>query len=236
MNIDDIDFCDIFYKLGNYLKNNDIKLIVENDQTIFNNCCIVDYVEEDNTGNVVYNGNKIYDNLDNYNNTIIFNIDVFLDQILKSYKYDKNKIWDQFMLDLPRTNISVNSTHIVSLNQFKSLLDQYSKLTTIVSSHNYDCLTMLTMLCNQSSYALPYIYLYQLYNDGNCMLSCLPSNRNVVFHLDEKIKYVSLEADFAVKDISSNIVLRTINVLMKIDLFINDQLFNNHGTFIWINI
>jgi hypothetical protein len=226
-----INFSDIFNTLGaNLIADPYSRVIIEDDidinNDISNSYCMVDYIEEDKLN--TYNNTNIH----SFNNlNVVFNVNIYIEEILKSYNYNNDKIWDQFVLDLPRTNVYVNKDQIISVEQFKQLLNVYL--------HNEYQLTNLALICNQSSYAFPYIYLYNLHKniidnpDNPCILTCLNSSRNIVFNMNNPTnKKVTLEADFAIKVLENQSVFKKINILLTLYLNNNcnsNSTFNNFG-------
>lgn len=241
----DVDFTDIYYRLAEELQKDIIKTThidykvyrnvaydsaVPVDQIVYgtknpeDNFTIIDYFstcEEDKLGECVTKLTETHKG-DKDDNIIVFNLKKYFDEILKSYKYLETKMVDQFLVDLPRTNVYINKTKIASFEQFVDLLQGFSSLQVKFSRKPFSCISMMIMLANQSSYAFPFVFLQKLYQSqdpsNNVMLCCLPSSRNIVYNIDGPNRYVSIEADFGAKDISTMELLMKINVVLTIEL------------------
>ena len=235
----DVDFIDIFYRIGYDLNTNLLnnKMVLELDKLQENisetDYCMVEYVEEDKMVLKKYDIDNNVNN--NFINTVIFNINIYIDEILKSYKYNPKNIWDQFNVDMPRVNIYINNEKITSKDYFCKLLNDYKNRYICKNCIKFDQLAILAMICNQSSYAFPYIYLYGLLNDELNNLCCLNTNRNIRFNLKSTYKYITLEADFAIKQIDNSdfILKNTIKMKLTININNNENLFDNYGLFEW---
>lgn len=232
-----------------------------------------------NETNILTNTFTVFDEKNNItNNTKLINAEAYIDDILKSYKYDPKLILDQVIVDYPRVSIHVNGVKMNTVYDFYKKLQKFNKC---IYKHNYtdknnngtndnngnnnnsenndnsennkkkyirdyNFLTILLMLCCQSSYGYQYYDLHERYCTDNKMkmipegryLLC-SSNRNRVTKFtisDDKIS-VDIDAELVIKDIVLSTVVMTIDTKLIIDSDINNNTqiykFNEYGCYCW---
>lgn len=161
---------------------------------------------------------KIYGLIDLHkkNNSVTFEFDVYIEEILKSYKYDLKNISQQFEVDFPRSTIYIDNTHVTSFDYFFHKLDWMSSINIdglkgIVSLKDF-----IMMLSVQSSYAFPCILLQKIYNNINEKYILVNKKTNRNFTVNTKTQYLQIyiECDMALYDMSNEKHLKTINILL----------------------
>lgn len=88
--------------------------------------------------------------------TCLFQVKPYLDELWDSYQGDALKIHRQFEVDFPRTDVFLNGSKV---KDFVTCCRFISKINRIIN-HN-----VLFMLCNQSSFELPFRLMFQLYGN-----------------------------------------------------------------------
>ena len=174
------------------------------------------------------------DQFGNSNNTVLFDTGKYFKDILKSYNFDRNKIWEQFLLDFPRTSVIVQNKNIENYQQiFEPVLEKISKIYRI-GGRWFLLKDVLSLLCNQSSYAFPYVFLIKLYADDNHMLSSQESNRFISYTLENDSIQIKLSASFAVKNVRDGNTKFTIESEIVLDTNLNkSDIFQSCGIFSW---
>lgn len=234
--MDPTDFIDIYNILYESIQKDIRQELCKNmnlsnyNINIYPDFTVINYVEEDNLDDYI----NIMDNKQD-NNTISFKMSIYLNEILKSYNFDKAKIWNQLELDLPRTSVYINDILISDVDKFKELTCDFLMSDIKINNQMYDLVTILAMLSNQSSYGFPYIFLYKLYcqNQKNVFLTSESTGRYVKFNFDQNTNNISIsiEADFGVKNIEEDIKLHSINMALLININVNT--FSQNGLLSW---
>ena len=241
------NFEDIYNKLYNELNNNiiekDLNKIIEEYQVVDiddvdniyldSDYVIINYVEED----------KLDDHIETLGYNIVrdsilaFNTQIYLKEILKSYHYKAEEIWYQFDLDCSRCKLYLDDDVITNSSDLKLKLDQFKNNIITIDNTNFNILTIIAMLCNQSSYAFPYVLCHKILSDikKNIFISNLSSNRYVKIKIKESSIDISIEADFGLRDIEKNKVISKINIILLISMNIVDgnYVFNKNSLLIW---
>ncbi len=169
---------------------------------------------------------------------LFFNTEIYMFEIFKSYSFKCSRILRQFTLDLPRSHIMLNNKNIRSVGSFKNILKQYQKSSIKINRYNISIPHVLTMLCNQSSYALPYMVLQKIYQDEKNDIFVLNSYRRRVINLvvnKDNINY-NIDAEFVIKNVKEDSILNTIRI--KIFITFNRcnksvYTFEEHSMFEW---
>ena len=178
------------------------------------------------------------------NSVILFNIPIYLEKNLKSYNFDTFEIWEQFGRDCPRTNIYVNGNKIHNKIDLTTNLSTIQPHTIKYKQYTLNLMTIIAMLCNQSSYAFPYIFLTKLQSmfDSNIIASDCGDNRYIKIDLllnEENKQYLrfTIKTDVLMRNIKNceidakvnvTLILET-NPIKSMELF---NLFKLHGTFL----
>lgn len=177
---------------------------------------------------------------------VLFDATTYLQNILKSYSYNKHNIWDQFDKDLPRTDIYINTIKIQDKNIF---IDTLGKLKTIeykFDGYVLDILTLCAVLCNQSSYALPYILMNKVHaeNMQNIMISNIPEDRSINIDFGDSVKF-KFDATFGIKHIASSEIKDIIKINLELNLCVSrdragdyilrntESVINRYGVITW---
>ena len=119
----------------------------------------------------------------------------FIATNLKSYKGCPLNILKQFELDLPRSKIYVDKVLINNISEFMNYF-RFLKDRTI-NDISYDI--MFAMICNQSTYATPYIFLSKAVFQGKMLLSD-DANRSMRFDFNESNMVIDITGQFKVYD------------------------------------
>jgi len=179
-----------------------------------------------------------YDEINKTNqNMITFDFGIYLLEILKSYNFNKKNIWDQLVIDFPRTNVFIDRQNlwywdlklikINTVEEFKQKLSKYKRYECNFDNNNFDLLTIFAAICTQASYYLPYVFIHNLSVSDDTVLSSLSSNRNVIFYTNDKYLSIKLEANFALKNIKTCEVIKYYSILMNIESLIPNNEHNH---------
>lgn len=186
---------------------------------------------------------------------ILFDAEVYFKKILQSYKYKRENIWYQFSLDFPRSTIFVNNINVKIKDQFLELLKGLNEIYMTIKINNqkvyiFDLLTLVIMLCNQSSYAFPYMYLNKIYSqyEDKFIICSLDEGRNIKITNKDVILF-EINAIFGIKNINTNKILSKIktkliittnirtkskgNLLKNEYHLISEKFLNKYGFLIW---
>jgi hypothetical protein len=244
MNKNGVDIIDIYDKLYDeilfYVKNkNDFKVINFEDINIKENYLIdefhiIDHIEEDNMDNFIQC--KKYNHKEN--SVISFNVPIYLKENLKSYEYDYFNIWDQFEKDCPRSTIYINDILIHNEIQLRNELYGMRKHLVTVNNNMYNIITIIAMLCNQSSYAFPYLFLnkVQAASNSNIIAMNCSDNRSIKIKINNNNLKIWIDTDVNLRDISTGILNTKLHITLLIessDIKTNklENIFNKHGMF-----
>jgi hypothetical protein len=152
---------------------------------------------------------------------VLFDATNYLENILKSYKYNTEEIWSQFDKDLPRTDVYINKTRINTRSEFTEHLNKIKHIEHKFNNYKFNLLTLCALLCNQSSYALPYILMSKVHaSTHDMMISNIPDDRNIKITLDDSLKF-KFEASFGVKCIPSGELVNIIKINLELGLCVS---------------
>jgi hypothetical protein len=98
---------------------------------------------------------------------------------------------------------------------------------------NYACDTLITMLCCQSSFFLPFLLLSNFYNNNDNMVICnhRDTNYKIIIKIiieNENIE-INMETCLAIINMSNNQIIKDIKLNLYLNLTNND----NTGIIIW---
>jgi len=159
-----------------------------------------------------------------------FDCENYLKKILESYKYNKNKIWEQYCMDFPRSSIYIDNRKIKNKMDLIQILKTLNYDTINIDDLDMDLMIIVIMLSCQSSYGFSYIFLHNLYYDKNKMVCNKSTNRRINFNLNPLS--VTIETDFSVKNISKNKIISIINTNLYVQMDKNNK-FHPKGIFTW---
>jgi hypothetical protein len=186
------------------------------------------------------NENKKVDELSK-EKTIIFNAWNYIDDILKSYKYDSKKIWSQFLVDFPRTEIYIEEVKIKNHEElFNPLFTKKDRASqqTILNMKKYKVKDIITVLCNQSTFGFPFTFMHNLFSDleNKKMLSC-DNTHYVKFQYDADYLTFSAHATFVVNNMLTGEHLSKIENTLTLEINLNrESLFEEFGLLVWKNV
>jgi hypothetical protein len=184
--------------------------IIKVDKTQTSDYLEMSYIDENNltaSKCVKYKAVKDY--------VVLFDAATYLDNILKSYKHSSENIWEQFDKDLPRTDIYINQTKIEKRDQFLKLLDKFNK----IDYNNHGLITLCALLCNQSSYALPYILMTKVHAGDmtDTLISNIADDRNIHIEIGDVVKF-KFNANFGIKNIKTGDIKEVVKINLELSL------------------
>lgn len=135
----------------------------------------------------------------------IFYYDKYIDNIFKSYKYNYNRIIEQFNKDFNRIKIYVDDVQITNIKYFLN---------------NYKLKLFDIMLCTQSSFGWPYEKIIDFHNIKNdhflidCNNSYLCINiKNNHININKKLKIIKLD--------NTKSILNNVEFLFNVNIFLS---------------
>lgn len=152
-----------------------------------------------------------------------FSTELYYDSILSSYNYSSDEIWYQFSLDFPRTAVYVKNIRVLTTEHFKN----------IFSNYDYDLVSLLAMLCNQSSFVLPFTYCTFHFSepDKGLIVTNYISDRKINIDCCDKNVSVKMNVDLCVKDISTDTDKYIINNTLMINIDVETKI--STGIVVW---
>lgn len=171
--------------------------------------------------------------LDDEDDIIYFDTDIYINDILSSYNYDENNIRDQIRQDLPRADVYWNNKKIDNFDIFLKLSERYKDIGLVYNNVVFHLQLLLGMLINQSSYYFPYKTLYNTFDNmgESNLIRCLSKNRYIKFHNEDDELIVDIAADFALTDIYTSSVSKYITT--SVVLHLDDNGFRRCGMFLY---
>jgi hypothetical protein len=239
-----VDLVHIYNKLHidieHYIKNKNIEEIIKeyeivniNDDDFKDNDDYIEfkYVEEDKLDKFLCDNNYNFQK----DSLITFNTNIYIIENLKSYNYSTNRIWKQFILDCPRDEIYIENKLIKNKTDFEKSLSFIKKSEININSHSYELITLMAMLCSQSSYAFPIIFLQKIQHHFNkdLYLTNLNKSKNININIESNRIIFILNLDIGVKNIDNNEIVSKLNVNLILELNkVNDNyIFSTKGIF-----
>jgi len=144
----------------------------------------------------------------------LFAYDPYVSEILASYK-TINDVWQQLEIDFPRTSVRLNNNY-VTLDEFLHEMKQFKRIGVKINGEQYDLEFVTSMLCNQSSYALPFIITHSLFATDRVGVCNTSANREI--RINTYYRTAELEAEFAVVEYDTGCVRENINIIVCLDL------------------
>lgn len=227
-------FEDIYNRLSNslqqdiyYYDKNDIM----DDYEILTYSTLVDIDKDDNPDSDIVNmellneSQLILTDKNIKDNVIVFNTNIYIDKIAKSFKYNLSRIDCQFDLDYDRSEHYFNNLTL-SKKVFINELNKFKKYNIDINSKNkFPLSKILLMLFNQSSLAYSFLLMCKMYN--NIQTGIYVTSNNCIYRLNEtenNCYNIELNAIFNLKDTNKNVVISEINIVTDIDIiFKNDK-------------
>jgi hypothetical protein len=163
-----------------------------------------DHINEDEMDEIIKNRN--YNKLCDMELT--FDTMPYIINNLKSYKYDTEIIWDQFDKDCPRSTVFINNKIVKTRNVMKEklqCLDNISVFCNDVETKTdmeFKLITLVAMICNQSSYAFPYAFMTKIQrrDDDNMFIANCSTNRTIKIETDGKKLQIFINTDVRIRD------------------------------------
>lgn len=250
MNKDGVNVVDVYDKLYNeilfYVKNKNVDVNgIEFNVVNFNEIhikenflnesfLIVDHIEEDKMEQFIKC--KKYNHKEN--SVLSFNVPIYLQENLKSYNYDSYNVWDQFEKDCPRTSIYVNDQLIHNEDMLRHALVKIQPYIIYTNGKMYNMVTIIAMICNQSSYAFPYIFLNQVQHNVNSDIVAVDcsDNRSIRINVNDNNLKIWIDTDVNFRSMTTNeLTMKTHITLLIESLNIKtdelENMFNKCGMF-----
>jgi len=218
---DEIKYKDYFEKSLKYSQMSDILKITQNHKLVRLNKYILmeKMINMDNDINEYYN---IYDKI------IAIRRDLFIDSILETLHKDES-IVKQFLLDLPRTNVIINSQVVKNVDDIFNILKPYNRtiyLDRPKRDSMYLLLFVFLVIC-QSSFFIQYCQLYKKIN--KCKLTYPEEykdielfdkrERNTIsFEITKDKMKIELDGSFKIYNINMDKDIKIIKPKMIIDM------------------
>ena len=148
---------------------------------------------------------------------IFFDMMLYIEKIIKSYKFDLKKINHQFDVDFHRTELIINNSNIKEIANAIKSFQKYSKYEFKICNQQFKLDMIMKMLCTQASFAFSYLLMHKLYgNQQKGIYVTSKSHKYEVTNNNESI-IISLNATFNLKDIKREKNIKQINVNTVID-------------------
>lgn len=218
-------FEDIFNKLTNNLKKdvyyNDINELVKEYQMI----TLDDFIINDELVDIEILGESQINNInkDIENQIILFDVVQFLEKILKSYKFNVNKINLQFNMDFPRSDFYFNDVNYINKDTAIDLLNNFSKYNIIIYNHEITLTLLLLSLCTQASFAFSFMLMSKLYNDFNKEIYVTSNDiKYNIFHQKDLLN-IKLNAIYNIKNIKINQNISKIKITTDIHMILKQN-------------
>lgn len=203
-----------------YMQNELIKEIYYDDyEIITTNSIIIDdeFVDIDMLGESQLNDSTTT-TIEKINDDIIFfDVMLYIEKIIKSYKFDLERINHQFEVDFHRTELIINDLNIIEIvNAIKSF-QKYSKYEFRICNQQFKLDTIIKMLCTQASFAFSFLLMHKLYSNQQTGIHVTSkSHKYKIINNNESI-IISLNATFNLKNIKNEMNIKQIDVNTVID-------------------
>jgi hypothetical protein len=143
----------------------------------------------------------------------------YLNKIKDSYN-NYSSIISQFKKDYHRQCIHLNGVYITEdvnlfINNLKTTIEKHEYKNSIFDMSFYE---LVTLLCCQSSFALPYTILHNFYKLNNCCDCILvseqnsKSNRHIRIKIDDNCLFIEMNATLYIKNITQNVNTHKIDI------------------------
>jgi len=164
--------------------------------------------------------NKNNNKLDN-NDTYISYMDMkqYIIDIKSSYK-NLAKIYEQFNKDYYRQIIKLNNKEY-DINEFMNILNNYNLINKYNDIMTYK--SLIVLLCCQSSFALPYKLLTNIYNidNDNYVLTMSKNKTEIKININNDIINIDLSTILLIKQIYTT--RNTHKIILSISMEINTK-------------
>lgn len=154
----------------------------------------------------------------NNDGVVFFNTHDFIYKNLHSYKFKLDEAWTQFKLDFSRQKIMVDGKKCKEINDLISFLLKFDVFKyKIIKDVEVEIWLILMMLCNQSSYYLPFMYMKSMYDDNKNQINVLDSKseRIIAFTTKDKLE-ITFKTTFNVINIFNEKLEKSIDIEMNI--------------------
>ena len=213
------DFAEIYIAIHNDLRKNLNRPVIKKEQLFDEkDVQVVEIIEEENC--------FLQKNLSN--SFFLFNTEKYIKKILDSFKTAVT-IYDQYLLDFYRNNIYLNKKKLTDTKEIGNL-KFLTRYTFAISNYRLNGLELIYAICNQSSFAFPYIICHKMFSNysQNIMVSNLDSNRYTkIFYTDNSISF-SLGLDLAVMDFSNSSLVKKLHIDLDIATSLLDEKIDNN--------
>ncbi len=150
-------------------------------------------------------------------NMMSFPIKSYINDLLGSYHYDVKKIYEQLEVDYPRIDVYINNIKINDINQFRNHISEYYNTLYFINNKFYRYSVILSLLPNQSSFYLPYVCVYKVYQKGEYVVTSSSHNRRVEFDFINHRIYVMSEYIIKSKYTDKKVNVVSTKLLLELD-------------------
>ena len=167
------------------------------------------------------------------NKMAMFDINQYLDKIAETFNYNPNKILEQFTLDFHRSELYFEGKSIRNQEFFISTIK--NKFDYETNYHNMKMYDMILMLCNQASFAFPFVIINNIYSNYKKGIFVVSNNIKYLISTNNEDLYIELAGTFNIKNINTNKIKGKIDINTKIDLNFknNKYIFPKLGIVYW---
>jgi len=151
----------------------------------------------------------------------IFEFKEYIDDIWASYSHNVNNVWNQFYTDFNRQDIFINDNKCNSIDEFHKFVEPLK----VNNYMGFICHTMASMLCNQSSFGLPFQLISSIYSSDDehrAVTSRMSYNQtkrtSIYLYINSLSLMLILKTILYIVDTDDANPLNIINVEMNIDI------------------
>lgn len=169
-----------------------------------------------------------------YNNIIFFDINEYLTKIYESYNCEMNEIDRQFEKDFCRHKIIFNNEKINNMNIYKKKIKDLTNQINF-GKYNMSIRNIIIMLMTQSSYYLPFLYLYKRITNKNIHIVNSEKDKIIKmditnFYFSDNIICFDINMFLNAINTETEIIERSYNITLNLNLNINKLKFDTLGT------
>lgn len=154
----------------------------------------------------------------NCNIMCIFQFKKYIQDIWESYKKNEDNMLRQFYIDFDRQDIFVDDKQIFDANEFIN----YISILKSNKCLGFSCYNLVLMLCNQSSFFIPYHLMCKLYSTQNTLVVSRTVDENdrttISLKINEFSLAFSLKTNLYTVDMDTSIAQKCISVELNFDL------------------
>jgi len=152
---------------------------------------------------------------------VVFDKEIFIEQIFESYKNDLNNILRQFIIDYNRLNIIINGKKYKKIDDIIIKFSSYDNCDTYIKNKKISSLMFLIMLCCQSSFFYSFYYIHKQTKIELNQLSDISGKEKTIKIILDPIsnkKKILFIADYMIIDSNKNLQKFLIKTKTELDL------------------